>query len=161
MAEKYDNSEVYMYETCPSLGSCKATGIITLPAVVFRLHDHNWWLVLSNFINLTQVHNFTVSAQDIFTFRRLSVFTVSFTGILQLLMQIIKPFEPSYWLVKWLWNRVYNQKVVSSSPSVCVFVVVVFFTLIDSFDFIYYRCTTTSEEWNFGSFYFKRLMRNA
>ena len=38
-------------------------------------------LVLSDFINLTQVHNFTVSAQDIFTFRRLSVFTVSFTGI--------------------------------------------------------------------------------
>ena len=39
--------------------------------------------LLSDFINLTQVHNFTVSAQDIFTFRRLSVFTVSFTGILQ------------------------------------------------------------------------------
>ena len=37
--------------------------------------------VLSDFINLTQVHNFTVSAQYIFTFRRLSVFTVSFTGI--------------------------------------------------------------------------------
>ena len=33
--------------------------------------------VLSNFINLTQVHNFMFSAQDIFTFRRLSVFTVS------------------------------------------------------------------------------------
>ena len=32
-------------------------------------------IVLSDFINLTQVHNFTVSAQDIFTFRRLSVFT--------------------------------------------------------------------------------------
>ena len=27
-------------------------------------------MVLSDFINLTQVHNFTVSAQDIFTFRR-------------------------------------------------------------------------------------------
>ena len=39
--------------------------------------------LLSDFINLTQVHNFTVSAQDIFTFRRISVFTVSFTGILQ------------------------------------------------------------------------------
>ena len=37
--------------------------------------------ILSDFINLTQVHNFTVSAQDIFTFHRLSVFTVSFTGI--------------------------------------------------------------------------------
>ena len=48
--------------------------------------------VLSDFINLTQVHNFTVSAQDIFTFRRLSVFTVSFTRILQVLMQIMKRF---------------------------------------------------------------------
>ena len=35
--------------------------------------------LLFDFINLTQVHNFTVSAQDIFTFRRLSVITVSFT----------------------------------------------------------------------------------
>ena len=52
--------------------------------------------ILSDFINLTQVHNFTVSAQDIFTFRRLSVFTVSFTGILQVLMQIMKRFVPSY-----------------------------------------------------------------
>ena len=76
--------------------------------------------ILSDFINLTQVHNFTVSAQYIFTFRRISVFTVSFTGILQLLMQIMKRFVPSYWLVKWLWYRVYNQKVVSSSQSVCV-----------------------------------------
>ena len=42
--------------------------------------------ILFDFINLTQVHNFTVSAQDIFTFRRLSVFTVSFTEILQVLM---------------------------------------------------------------------------
>ena len=39
--------------------------------------------MLSDFINLAQVHNFTVSAQDIFTFRRLSVFTVRFTRILQ------------------------------------------------------------------------------
>ena len=39
--------------------------------------------LLSDFINLTQVHNFTVSAQDIFTFRRLSVFIVSVTRILQ------------------------------------------------------------------------------
>ena len=44
-------------------------------------------LVLFNFINLTQVHNFTVIAQDIFTFRRLSVFTVSFTGISHVLMR--------------------------------------------------------------------------
>ena len=67
------------------------------------------------------MHNFTVSAQDILIFRRLSVFTVSFTGILQLLMLIMKRFVPSYWLVKWLWYRVYNPKVVSSSPRVCVF----------------------------------------
>ena len=52
--------------------------------------------VLSDFINLTQVHNFTVSAQDIFTFRRLSLFTVSFTGILQLLVQIMKHFALYY-----------------------------------------------------------------
>ena len=59
-------------------------------------------LILFDFIILTQVHNFMVSALDIFTFRRLSVFTVSFTGILQVLMQIMKHFVPSYWLVKWL-----------------------------------------------------------
>ena len=53
-------------------------------------------MILSEFINLTQVHNFTVSAQDIFTFRRLSVFTVSFTGILQVLMHIMKRFVRSY-----------------------------------------------------------------
>ena len=52
--------------------------------------------ILSDFINLTQVHNFTVIAQDSFTFRRHSVFTVSFTGILQVLMQIMKRFVPSY-----------------------------------------------------------------
>ena len=46
--------------------------------------------LLSDFINLTQVHNFTVGAQDIFTFRRLSVFTVSFTRISQVQMQIMK-----------------------------------------------------------------------
>ena len=51
-------------------------------------------LLLSDFINLTQVHNFTVTAQGIITFRRLSVFTVSFTGILA--MQIMKRFVPSY-----------------------------------------------------------------
>ena len=52
--------------------------------------------ILSDFINLTQVHNFTVSAHDIFTFRRLSVFTVSFTRILQVLMQIMKRFPLYY-----------------------------------------------------------------
>ena len=50
------------------------------------VHKYGTWrttLLLFDFINLTQVHNFTVSARDVFTFRRLSVFTVSFTGILQ------------------------------------------------------------------------------
>ena len=54
------------------------------------------WIVLSDFINLTHVHNFTVSAQDIFTFSRLSVFTVSFKRILQVLMQIMKRFALYY-----------------------------------------------------------------
>ena len=84
---------------------------------------------MSDFINLTQVHNFTVSAQDILIFRRLSVFTVSFTGILQLVMLIMKRFVPSYWLVKWLWYRVYNSKVVSSSPRVCVFFFVLLYSI--------------------------------
>ena len=53
-------------------------------------------MLLSDFINLTQVHNFTVSAQDIFTFRVLLVFTVNFTGILQVLMRIMKRFVSSY-----------------------------------------------------------------
>ena len=52
--------------------------------------------LLSDFINLTHVHNFTVSAQDIFAFRRLSVFTVSFTRILQVLMQKMKGFALYY-----------------------------------------------------------------
>ena len=54
---------------------------------------HTCHRILSDFINLTQVHNFTVSAQDIFTSRRLSVFTVSFTRILQVVMQIMKDFR--------------------------------------------------------------------
>ena len=45
-----------------------------------------------DFINLTQVHNFTVNAQYIFTFGPLSLFNVSFTGNLQVLMQIMKRF---------------------------------------------------------------------
>ena len=62
----------------------------------FHTYSRNAKSVLSDFINLTRVHNFTVSAQDSFTFRRLSVFTVSFTGILQLLMQIMKLFALYY-----------------------------------------------------------------
>ena len=65
--------------------------------------------VLSDFINLTQVHNFTVSAQDIFTFRRLSVFTVSFTGILQ---------DATFCTSN---GYDTDQKVVSSSPRVCLY----------------------------------------
>ena len=99
--------------------------------------------VLFDFINLTQVHNFYTS-QDIFTFRQLSVFTVSFTGILQVLMQIMKRFVPSYWVVKWLWYRIHTQKVLSSSPRMFLFSFV-FLPLFDSFNFIYYRCTMTSE----------------
>ena len=52
--------------------------------------------VLSDFINLTQVHNFTVSAQGIFNFRRLSVFNVSFTRSLQVLMHMMKRFALYY-----------------------------------------------------------------
>ena len=38
--------------------------------------------VFYDFINLTQLHNFTLNAQEIvFTFVRLPLFTVSFTGI--------------------------------------------------------------------------------
>ena len=44
-------------------------------------------IVIVQFNNLTQMHNFTVSAQDIFTFRQFKVFTVSFTGISQILMR--------------------------------------------------------------------------
>ena len=56
-------------------------------------HSRN---LLSDFINLTHVHNFTVSAQDIFTFRRLSVFTESFTIILPVVMQIMKGYALYY-----------------------------------------------------------------
>ena len=70
-----------------SMGSNSSTFKVTTVKVNY---------VLSDFIDLTQVHNFTVSAQDIYTFRRLSVFTVSFTGILRLLMQIMKRFVQSY-----------------------------------------------------------------
>ena len=99
--------------------------------------------LLSDFINLTQVHNFTVSAQDIFTFRRLSVFTVSFTRISQVQMQIMKHLALYYWLagstinwlcylwlVKWFWYRVYNQKVLSSSPRKYFFLFLYFYLII-------------------------------
>ena len=114
--------------------------------------------LLSDFINLTQVHNFTVSAQDIFTFRRLSVFTVSFTRILQRLMQIMKRFALYYWLVKWFWYRVCNQKVLSSSPRIFFFII--FTSLFDSFNFIIIDVPRPLSN-VFWIFIFKRLMRNA
>ena len=90
------------------------------------------FLVFYDFIYLTQVHNFTVNAQDIFTFNQLLLFSLSLTGIQKVLMQIMKSFVPSYWLVNWLWYRVYNQKVVSSSPRMFFFFF--FLPLLDSFN---------------------------
>ena len=98
-------------------------------------------MVLSDFINLTQVRNFTVSAQDIFTFRRLSVFTVSFTGILQLLMQIMKTVCTVLLTRQVVMIQILQPKG-REFESTCV----CFLPLLDSFNFIYYRCTTTSEE---------------
>ena len=58
-----------------------------LESLADTTENANYCTVLFDFINLTNVHNFTVSVQDIFIFRRLSVFTVCFTGILQVLMR--------------------------------------------------------------------------
>ena len=68
---------------------------IAVDGFIISWHEFGTML-LFDFINLTQVHNFTVSALDIFTSRQLSVFTISFIGILQVLMQIMKRFVPSY-----------------------------------------------------------------
>ena len=74
---------------------------MNIPKIEFIAYIYIYYkYLLSDFINLTQVHNFTVIAQDIFTSRRLSVFTVSFTRILQVVMQIMKRFALYYWLVK-------------------------------------------------------------
>ena len=81
-------------------------------------------LLFYDFINLTQVHNFTVNAHDSFTFGVLG--TVGFTGIQQVLMQVTKRFVQSYWLVMWLWYRVYNQKVAGSSPRMTFFTFILF-----------------------------------
>ena len=103
------------------------------------------------------MHNFTVSAQDIFTFRRLSAFTARFkrnfasnnadnetfcTVLLAGQVVMIQSLQPK--------GREFE--------STCV---LFFLPLFDPFNFIYYRCSTTFEVCNFGSFYFKRLMRNA
>ena len=75
--------------------SCRGS-LLFLVITNYVESSRHYNLVLSDFINLTQVHNFTVSAQDIFTFRRLSALTVSFTRILQVLMQIINCFALYY-----------------------------------------------------------------
>ena len=99
--------------------------------------------LLSVFIDLTQVHNFTVSAQDIFTARRLSVFTVSITGILQLLMQNNETFCTVLLTSQVVMIQSLQPKGREfESTCVCVF----FLPLFDSFNFIYNRCITTSEE---------------
>ena len=64
-------------------GGCKGSSESALVKLPHCLESHVKAHILFDFINLTQVHNFTVSAQNIFTFRQLSVFTVRFTGILQ------------------------------------------------------------------------------
>ena len=91
------------------------------------------------------MHNFTVSAQDIFTFRRLSVFTVSFIGILQ----VFYADNETFCTVLLTSQVVMIQSLQPKGrefESTCVCFLVFFFTFFDSFNFIYYRCTTTSEE---------------
>ena len=70
--------------------------VLDLGRLELLFYTHFVYVLLSDFINLTQVHNFTVCAQVIFTFRRLSVFTVSFTRILQVVMQIMNCFALNY-----------------------------------------------------------------
>ena len=94
-------------------------------------------MILSDFINLTQVHNFTVSAQDIFTFRRLSVFTVSFTGILQLLNADNETFCTVLLTSQVVMIQSLQPKG-REFESICVCVCVFFLPLFDSFNFIYY-----------------------
>ena len=100
-------------------------------------------LVLSDFINLTQVHNFTVSAQDIF-------FLPSTFGIYR---KIYRNFAITYADNETFCTVLLTSQVVmiqSLQPkgrefeSTCV--CVLFLPLFDSFNFNYYRCTTTSEE---------------
>ena len=89
------------------------------------------------------MHNFTVSAQDIFTFRRLSVFTVSFTGILQVLNADDETFCTDLLTsqVVMVQNLQPNGREFEST-FVLVFFFFIFFLflpLFDSFNFIYYR----------------------
>ena len=71
-------------------------------------HNIFTWHLFWDFIDLTQVHNFTVNAQHNSTFGQLLLFTLSLTGIKQVLMQIMKRFVSPNWLVQWLWYRVNN-----------------------------------------------------
>ena len=67
-----------------------------------------------------------------------------------------------YWLVKWFWYRVYNQKVLSSSPRkfFFFFFFCIFTSLFDSFNFIIIDVPRPLSN-VFVSIIFKRLMRNA
>ena len=110
--------------------------------------------VLSDFINLTQVHNFTVSAQDIFTFRRLSVFenftstnadneticTVLLTSQV-VLVQSLQPKGPEF-------------------ESTSIFFFCIFTSLFDSFNFIIINVPRPLSN-VFWIITFKRLVRNA
>ena len=77
---------------------------------------------------------------------------------------IMKRFSLFYWLVKWLWYSVYNQKVVSSSPRMfLVFFLCVLFCIFTFIRFVklhYYRCTAPLSNF-LWIIIFKRLMRNA
>ena len=96
---------------------------------------------MSDFVILTQVHNFTVSAHNSFTFRRHSVFTVKIyrnfastnadneticTVLLTSQVVMIQSLQPK--------DREFESTYVPFLP------------LFYSFNFIYYRCTTTSGE---------------
>ena len=97
--------------------------------------------ILSDFIKLTQVHNFTVSAQDIFTFRRLSVFTVSLQEFCNYLCR-----NETFCTVLLTSQVVMIQSLQPKGREFEFTCVLFFLPLFDSFNFIYYRCTTTSEE---------------
>ena len=150
----------------PSVGLCCATYLLCcLQQTCLEFHPD----FLSSTISwdycpiLLTWHRSRLVHKIFFTFRRLSVFTVSFTIILQALMQIMKRFALYYWLVtcKWFWYRVYNKKVLSSSPSKFLFIFFCIFTsLFDSFHFIIIDVPRPLSN-VFWIIIFKRLMRNA
>ena len=74
-------------------------------------------------------------------------------------MQKMKRYVLYYWLVKWFWYRVYNQKVLSSSPRKFFFFCI-FTSLFDSFNFIIIDVPRPLSN-VFWIIIFKRLMRNA